>query len=210
MIQAVIFDMDGVLIDAKEWHYEALNKALALFGFEISRYDHLTSFDGLPTSKKLNMLSKTNNLPYELHGFINTLKQNYTMDMVFEKCRPRFNHEYALSSLKAQGYKLGVASNSIKATVQTMMQKADLERYLDIMLSNEDVKEPKPSPEIYIKAMQQLQLEPSQCLIVEDNEHGIQAARASGAHVLVVSDVNDTNYENIMNAIKRAEGNSHD
>lgn len=210
MIQAVIFDMDGVLIDAKEWHYEALNKALALFGFEISRYDHLTSFDGLPTSKKLNMLSKTNNLPHELHGFINMLKQNYTMDMVFEKCRPRFIHEYALSSLKAQGYKLAVASNSIKATVQTMMQKADLERYLDIMLSNEDVKDPKPSPEIYIKAMQQLQLEPSQCLIVEDNEHGIQAARASGAHVLVVSDVSDTNYENIMNAIKRAEGNPHD
>lgn len=210
MIQAVIFDMDGVLIDAKEWHYEALNKALALFGFEISRYDHLTTFDGLPTSKKLNMLSKTSNLPQELHGFINTLKQNYTMDMVFERCRPTFIHEYALSTLKAQGYKLGVASNSIRATVQTMMQKADLERYLDTMLSNEDVKEPKPSPDIYIKAMQQLQLEPSQCLIVEDNEHGIQAARASGAHVLVVGDVNDVNYDNIMNAIKRAEGKSND
>ncbi|MNB58010.1 Phosphorylated carbohydrates phosphatase [compost metagenome] len=207
MIKAIVFDMDGVLIDAKEWHYEALNKALALFGFEISRYDHLTSFDGLPTSTKLNMLSKMSNLPIELHSFINELKQSYTMDMVHEKCRPRFIHEYALSSLRANGYKLGVASNSIRATVQTMMQKADLDDYLDVMLSNEDVEKPKPSPDIYIKAMQQLGFTPAECLIVEDNENGILAARASGAHVLVVSDVDEVNYENIMNAVRRAEGN---
>ena len=56
-IKAVIFDMDGVLIDAKEWHYEALNKALDLFGMEISRYDHLVTYDGLPTLMKLQMLS---------------------------------------------------------------------------------------------------------------------------------------------------------
>ena len=56
-IKAVLFDMDGVLIDAKEWHYEALNRALALFGMPISRFEHLTTFDGLPTRKKLEMLS---------------------------------------------------------------------------------------------------------------------------------------------------------
>ncbi|STK74080.1 2-deoxyglucose-6-phosphatase [Escherichia coli] len=50
-IKAILFDMDGVLIDAKEWHYEALNKALDLFGMKISRFDHLTTFDGLPTKK---------------------------------------------------------------------------------------------------------------------------------------------------------------
>ena len=56
-IKAVLFDMDGVLIDAKDWHYEALNKALGLFGMEINRYDHLNTFDGLPTKVKLQMLS---------------------------------------------------------------------------------------------------------------------------------------------------------
>ncbi|HCF3308648.1 TPA: HAD hydrolase-like protein, partial [Pseudomonas aeruginosa] len=55
MIKAVIFDMDGVLIEAKDWHYDALNKALNLFGYNISRHDHLTSYDGLPTSRKLEM-----------------------------------------------------------------------------------------------------------------------------------------------------------
>jgi beta-phosphoglucomutase len=53
MIKAVVFDMDGVLIEAKDWHYEALNRALKLFGYEISRYEHLTTFDGLPTRRKL-------------------------------------------------------------------------------------------------------------------------------------------------------------
>jgi beta-phosphoglucomutase len=206
MIEAVVFDMDGVLIDAKEWHYEALNRALALFGFEISRYDHLTAFDGLPTSKKLEMLSVMSHLPRDLHPFINKMKQAYTMDMVYERCRPRFVHEYALSRLKAKGYKLAVASNSILPTVLTMMEKADLQRYLDLMLSADDVVNPKPAPEIYVTAMARLGVSPENCLIVEDNENGIRAARASGAHVLVVGDVGEVNFENIQAAIRRAEG----
>lgn len=205
MIKAVVFDMDGVLIEAKEWHYEALNKALRLFGYEISRFDHLTSFDGLPTSRKLEMLSVISDLPKELHPFINQMKQAYTMDIVYELCRPRFVHEYALSTLKAKGYQLAVASNSIRATVITMMQRANLHSYLDVMLSNEDVKKAKPDPEIYIRAMHELRCEPFETLIVEDNENGIKAARASGAHVLVVAAVDDVNYDNIMNAIERAE-----
>lgn len=74
-IKAILFDMDGVLIDAKEWHYEALNEALRLFGVEISRYDHLHTFDGLPTKVKLEMLGEQNFLPQELHSFINNVKQ---------------------------------------------------------------------------------------------------------------------------------------
>jgi beta-phosphoglucomutase len=69
-IKAIIFDMDGVLVEAKEWHYKALNRALELFGYQISRYDHLTTYDGLPTSKKLEMLSLESGLPKELHKFI--------------------------------------------------------------------------------------------------------------------------------------------
>lgn len=79
MIKAIVFDMDGVLIEAKDWHYEALNRALRLFGFEISRYDHLTTFDGLPTKRKLQILSAEHDLPAKLHDFINEMKQQYTM-----------------------------------------------------------------------------------------------------------------------------------
>ncbi|TDQ92430.1 HAD family hydrolase [Paraburkholderia silvatlantica] len=205
MIKAVIFDMDGVLIEAKEWHYDALNRALQLFGYEINRIDHLTTYDGLPTKKKLEMLSLQNELPRVLHAFINEMKQQYTTELVHALCKPRFVHEFALSKLKAKGYKLAVASNSIRQTVELMMSKAGLEKYLDVMLSNEDVSNAKPDPEIYLKAMQSLGCKPEECVIVEDNENGVRAARASGAHVLVVKEVHDTNYANIIDAIQKAQ-----
>lgn len=205
MIKAIIFDMDGVLIEAKEWHYESLNKALELFGFKISRYDHLVTYDGLPTKKKLEMLSMERNLPRGLHGLINEMKQIYTMEMVYALCKPLFCHQRALSSLKNEGYKLGVCSNSIRQTVDLMMQKSDLQQYLDHTLSNQDVKASKPDPEIYTKMMQHLKLKPEECLILEDNENGIKAAIASGAHLLKVSDVYDVSYENIKKRISEIE-----
>lgn len=204
-IKAILFDMDGVLIDAKDWHYEALNRVLDLFGMPISRVDHLTTFDGLPTRKKLEMLTLERGLPRELHEFINEMKQQYTMDIVYTSCKPRFTHEYTLSKLKHLGYRMAVCSNSIRNTVETMMSKADLRQYLDLLVSNEDVTKGKPDPEMYIKAIAHFDLKPSECLIVEDNENGIRAARASGAHVLVVRKVDDTNFENIKRRIAEIE-----
>lgn len=200
-IRAILFDMDGVLIEAKDWHYEALNKALRLFGIEISRMEHLTTFDGLPTKDKLKMLSLEKGLPLGLHDFINELKQQYTMDLVYSLCKPRFHHEYALSKLKEEGYKMAVCSNSVRNTIEVMMQKASLEMYLDFYISNEDVKKGKPDPEMYNKAIERMRLHPKECMIVEDNENGIKAARASGANVMVVEDIAEVNYENIMKHI---------
>jgi HAD superfamily hydrolase (TIGR01509 family) len=205
MIEAVVFDMDGVLIDARDWHYEALNEALGLFGYTISRTEHLKLFDGLPTAKKLRILSDASGLPRSLHSFINELKQSYTMRMIYERCQPMFAHEYALANLNSAGYRLAVASNSVRATVETMMDRSRLRRYLDVLLSNEDVENAKPDPEIYVLAMQQLKSTPETTLIVEDNEHGIQAARASGAHVLEVRDPSEVTLENLRRAIAEAE-----
>ncbi|MCL6707219.1 HAD family phosphatase [Pseudomonas sp. R2.Fl] len=205
MLKAVIFDMDGVLIDAREWHYEALNRALELFGYTIPLHEHLTTFDGLPTRTKLKMLTATRGLPEALHNFINEMKQLYTMEIIHTKCKPVFKQEYALARLRAEGYRLAVASNSIRSTVALMMQKAGLEPYLDFQLSNEDVQFSKPNPEIYLKAMEMLGLKPEECLILEDNEHGIAAARASGAHVMVVNDVPDVNYPAIKETIRKIQ-----
>lgn len=204
-IKAVIFDMDGVLIEAKDWHYEALNRALGLFGLEITKHEHLTTYDGLPTKDKLVMLSRDKGLSNALHTFINEMKQQYTMDMVHKFCKPMFHHEFALSMLKQDGYKLAVASNSIRNSVEVMLDKAKLLAYLEFFISNQDVKKGKPDPEMYTLAISKLGLRPSECLIVEDNENGIKAAKASGAHVLEVETVYDVNYLNIKQRIKKIE-----
>ncbi len=209
-IKAIIFDMDGVLIDAKDWHYEALNQALGLFGLSISRYDHLVTYDGLPTKKKLEMLSSEHPLPKGLHSFINKMKQIYTMENIYTKCKPLFNHQYALSRLKAEGYKLALGSNSVRTTIDMMMEKCDLSKYLDFTLSNQDVTKTKPDPEIYNVAICRLGLKPDECLIVEDNQNGIKATLASKAHLLKVNDINEVTYKNIKDRIKEIEAHKNE
>ena len=204
-IKAILFDMDGVLIEAKDWHYESLNQALGLFGVPISRFDHLRTFDGLPTRKKLEMLSVERNLPTELHEFLNTLKQIYTQEIVMQKCRPKFVHEKALAHLKSMGYQMAVCSNSVRASVELMMEKAGLISYFDLLISNEDVTNGKPDPEMYLTAMKRLGVSSRECLILEDNENGIKAAIASKGHLMRISDVQDVNLEDILSKINEIE-----
>lgn len=208
MIKAILFDMDGVLIEAKDWHYEALNRALELFGMAIDRDSHLSTFDGLPTRRKLEMLTQTRGFPRGLHDFVNSLKQDRTLEIVYARCRPVFHHRQALSRLKAEGYKLGVCSNSVRQSVDQMMNLSGLTPFLDVRLSNEDVSRAKPDPEIYLKGISELGLTPQEVLILEDNDHGIQAARASGAHVLVVGTTDDVTYAKIRAAIDEIEGHN--
>jgi beta-phosphoglucomutase len=205
VIKAVLFDMDGVLIDAKDWHYEALNSVLELFGMAIDRDAHLATFDGLPTRKKLQILSDSRGFPRGLHAFVNKLKQDRTVEIATANCRPVFQHRFALSRLKQDGMLLGVCSNSVRQSVELMMRLSGLAPYLDIMVSNEDVKEAKPHPEMYQFAMRCLGVSPDEVLILEDNEHGIAAAKASGAYLMVIGTTEDVRYAAIRAAIVQAE-----
>lgn len=203
-IEALLFDMDGVLVDAREWHYDALNRALKIFGFEISLDDHLSTFDGLSTRQKLQILSQSRGVPKELHEFLNELKQRYTEEIVAVRCKPIFHIQYALSRLRADGFKIAVCSNSVRNTVRRMMELSALTPYLDFFLSNEDTTRAKPHPQIYLDAMARFGLPPERCLIIEDNENGIRAARASGAFVMEVGGIDDVTYDRILAAISRS------
>ncbi len=204
-ISCVLFDLDGVLVDATEWHYEALNRALGLFGFDITRYEHLSGYNGLPTRKKLEMLTVEKGLPAPIHDMLNRLKQVYTRDEIHTKCRPVFEKEYMLSRLRQEGYRLAVCSNSIRESLELMIRQSGLDRYLEFMASNEDVSKPKPDPEIYLHAIARMSVAPAEVLIVEDAPHGVEAARASGAHVCQVTGFGDVDYFRVRAAIDRAE-----
>ena len=196
-IKAILFDMDGVLVDATEWHYQALNRALALFGFTITRYDHLSTYNGLPTRKKLEMLTLEKGFPAALHGLVNRLKQVYTREEILSRCSPVFDKEYMISRLKREGYRLAVCSNSIRETTEMMIGRSGLREYMEFLVSNEDIRVPKPDPEMYQYAMKRMGLQPEEVVIVEDAPHGVEAARRSGGHVCEVSGFHEVTYWHI-------------
>lgn len=205
-ITAVLFDLDGVLVDAREWHWEALNRALRLFGHEIAREEHLSTFDGLPTRKKLEYLNVHRNLPKGLLPLIGDLKQIYTKQLIAQNCFPLFNVEYAIARLKREGYKLGVCTNSIRETCGLMLDHSGLTQYFDVILTNQDCIHPKPAPDIYLTAMERLGVTPGQTLVVEDNAHGILAAEAAKARVLTVADPTEVTYRAIEERLRELEG----
>lgn len=183
--------MDGTLIDAQMWHYEALNDALEIFGLSISMKDHLARFDGLPTRQKLEILSEERGLPTSLFGVINEIKQERTLRLVSKYCFPRVEHLLLFQWLKEQDVKLAVATNSIRMTAQRMLEAGGIWPYLDAVITNEDISHPKPHPEIYQVAAKALGLEPRDCIAVEDNHFGIESAKSAGCEVVVVGGVED-------------------
>ncbi|MBI3010380.1 MAG: HAD family hydrolase, partial [Candidatus Omnitrophica bacterium] len=134
-IQAVIFDLDGVLVDATEWHYAALNRALSLFGYTIHRFEHLSAYNGLPTAKKLEMISLEKGLPQGLHGLIKRLKQNYTREEIFTKCTPSFDKELMVRRLARDGLKMAVCSNAVRESVDMMLRLSGLLPFFEFTLS---------------------------------------------------------------------------
>lgn len=189
--EAVLFDMDGVLIDARDWHYDALNESLKLFGLEINREEHLSRFNGLSTKKKLQLLSADGVLPLELHSIIEAVKQNRTLRIAARECFPIVAHQVLISRLKSRGIKVGLVTNSIRKTSEFMLEYAGLLKFMDVVVTNEDVLEGKPSPEGYILAMRTLSVVPHQTLVVEDGEYGALAAVKAGAQVVRVENPSD-------------------
>lgn len=189
--KAILFDLDGVLVDMPQGHYESLNRALGIFGVTIEENEHYGYFNGLPTKKKIEELQRQGRLPEGLMEFISNIKQQYTKEIIPKYCVPDYSKIIMLQHLKEKGFILGCCSNSIRETLHQMLKCSHLYGFFDLILSNEDVLNPKPDPEIYLKAFERLNLLPKQVIIVEDSPHGIEAAKTSGATVFEVRSIDD-------------------
>jgi HAD superfamily hydrolase (TIGR01509 family) len=193
MIKAIIFDLDGVLVDATEWHYEALNEALRLFGFEITEYEHNHVYNGLPTSKKLELLTKEKGLPQGLYKTIQALKRKFTDEKVTLNCRPDYAKQVLMSNLKRAGFRLAACSNAQKYSVINMLERSQIKEYFDEIMGNDEGFKPKPAPDMYLAMFKKLGISPKEALIVEDSPHGIQSAYGSGGNVLPVRGFEEVN-----------------
>lgn len=200
MIKAILYDLDGVLVDATEWHYESLNEALKeVSGFEISRLDHITTFNGLPTMKKLEILYSKEKIKKEDFDRIWELKQKKTNEIIEKTASMDETKERLHNGTKK--FKKICVTNSIRQTALLMLEKTSQLQYMDLVISNEDVNNPKPDPEGYLKAIQFLQIQPNECMIVEDSPKGIEAAKKTNAWVYEVKGYHEVTLENVLNAI---------
>ena len=208
MIKFIIFDLDGVIVEAKKIHYDTLNEALSNVdpSYVISWDEHLNKYDGLKTNQKLEMLSNEKGLPLEKHTQVWNDKQNLTLISL----KSLIQNDVLLqlmSKLSNEGYKIACCSNSIRKTVLTVLSKLNIIEYFDIILSNEDVKNSKPHPEIYWKAISSIGCLPEETLIIEDSPYGLLAAHRSKSNILRVLNTTEVNYDNIKNKINELDKN---
>ena len=204
MIKLIIFDLDGVLVNARELHYEALNKALDTIDnkFVISRDEHLSTYDGLSTTKKLEMLTKSKGLSKDSHNIVWRLKQEKTVSII-DKFSPDFRVKDILRRLKDSGYEIACCTNSIRETAKLQLIRKGFMEYIDVLYTNQDVNKPKPHPEMYMKCMLRFGLSPKQTLIIEDSHHGRKGALESGGHLCAVKDCEDVTYEKINEHLEK-------
>jgi HAD superfamily hydrolase (TIGR01509 family) len=204
MIKLVIFDLDGVLVEAKNIHFEAFNKALGKYA--ISWDEHLSIYDGLKTNQKLDMLHERKGLSKEQFKEIWNNKQTYTLQAL-RNLKTNPDLVTTMTMLVNEGYKLAVCSNSIRKTVLTVLSKLGIIEFFDLILSNEDVKNSKPHPEIYWKAISEMNCLPEETLIVEDSPYGLLSASRSKSHILRVGSPKEVTYINIKKKINTIKEN---
>jgi len=207
MNKLVIFDLDGVLIESRELHYTSLNDALRRISthYEITREEHLSTYDGLNTTQKLELLNKHKDLDRKFFDQIWNDKQQATFNLIRQMHKnERLRRMFIM--LVEKKIKIAVASNSIRETVKLALLSIGVMEYVDYFVSNEDVSRSKPFPEMYWKCMTALNALPKNTVIIEDSHIGRQAAIDSGAHLIPVKDTEDLTMSKINETIDVLNG----
>ena len=203
MIDTIIFDLDGVLINSKNIHFEALNRALIenKIKYQINYEDHLKTFDGLPTSRKLEILNKKKLVPKKLNKKIKSKKNLITRKLLKENLKFDKNI-FVLFQKLSKKFKLGIATNAIQETLEIAIKKLRIGKFLNFSISTEKLENSKPHPEIYLRSIVNLNTKPKNTLILEDSHNGRIAAKEAGARLMPIKSLNDVTYKNVINFIE--------
>lgn len=202
MNKLIIFDLDGVLVDSKKIHFDALNLALESISPDlvISEEEHKNIYEGISTKQKLKILTERKGLSQFLYKDIFDYKQKITSEMLNELQHDDNLVKY-FNYIKENNINIAVASNSIKDTIDICLKKLKVYDLVDLILSNEDVKYPKPHPEIYWKTMSHFGCLADNTVIFEDSIVGKVSARDSGAMLIEIKNRKDLDLYKIEKAI---------
>lgn len=200
-MNTVVFDLDGVLLDFCEVHYNTLNSAIAdVVGEEriLSREAHETTYNGRTTRDKLAMMGFDKDTTEAIYA----KKQALTSERIAHDVGPNTTLRNILSTLKSKNYKIGCASNSIRSTILAALSAMNVLDLFDVVLSNQDISKPKPDPEIYAAAMAKLGAIPHTTIVFEDSWIGISAAIKSGAHCQRVRNPDELTLDFVLHSIE--------
>ena len=203
MIESIIFDLDGVLFDGCELHARTFLAAVKQWNplYHIDMAYHNEYLNGLSTRQKLSFLVQKGLIQEVDVDPIMTIKQQITA----EELSNVICHSPRLQTMcieLSKSYNLFCVSNSIRSTVETCLKGLGIRPFFLDVITNEDVKNPKPDPEPYLTLFRRNRLLSARCLIVEDSPRGVASARASGGHVLQVAGPHEVTLEKIIDSIR--------
>jgi beta-phosphoglucomutase len=197
VIKACIFDLDGVIVDTAHYHFLAWKRLANELGVEFTKDDN-ERLKGVSRMRSMEIIMELGDVkltPHEkeqLANRKNTWFVDYVERMVPEEIFPGVKG--LIRELKARGIKIGLASSSKNA--KTVLQILHIQNDFDAIVDGTMVTHSKPDPEIFLLAAQKLGLDPSECLVFEDAEAGVEAAIAAGMKCVGIGPASQLNKAN--------------
>ena len=178
-LKAVIFDMDGVLLDSEPIYYQIEKKFFKDLGITISDEEYHT-FIGLSMTEMWKRIKNNHNLKEEIETLVNSNNEvGFQHFSNSENLQPTPFLEQFIQNLLENNIKLAVASSSSKKLINVILEKLMLKKYFNICVSGNEVKNGKPAPDVFLHTANLMKVNPQECLVIEDSTNGVKAAKSA-------------------------------